>query len=855
MKINNVLYSSIKKVFGKALLFAVASAIISLAGNCSGNKGMEISNQALLSAITQPDPSLEEIEKLIDGGADINFIDHHGDTMLNRAITSGNYDVARLLLSKGADKNAKGMDGWTPLHVAIYKGNYGMIDTLVTEYKADLSLQDELGQTPLHQAATYNQPNTIRLLVKNGANINIGSGSKIGTPLHAAAMGNPKIKTELCLGAEELIKSGANIDAQAGDGFTPLHIAVKNSMIEMVELLLKNKANSSIKTNTGHTPLCYAINKKNANMVKVLLNNGVNPDEPIITGHTPLHMAANDNNAEIIKILLDNGADFRKTNAKEGTGHNALHDIAISSFELEALKALISHPKVDVYMEDNYGDTALHIATFAGNIEAVKLLSNVININVKNSKKGSTPLHYALAMDRIDIVNELVKRGASVDVEDNCGDTALSYALARDLSSDIVRTIVVDGKANLNKLDKHTGLTPLLWAVKTGRIDLINLFLDNGADLEVKKYFVSSGEVTALSLAVATKRYDIADILLKHGAKTNIPIAGSPTLAHYAATYDYLELAKLLLKYSPASVNVEAPPSKFTPLHYAAIHGSVQVAKLLMDNKANINATDRHGDKPIDHAQMEGHYDIVQLLKTGEMPKLPKPVEKPKFKDRKEAMASFEKDSVIIKKDSAQIAQDLDFMLKKIQTSTRDANEKLLADSNILLKKHIEDLNNFLEEPTLSSEDKVMVQKALDEANKERGKLVIIGNLESFAAKESKYAQWIAEIVPMTTKDELVQECLGAASRNNLALFQYLFVCRGLSQYVNNNFSFAPELPERTFLYEAVEDKQGYDVVKYLLQNGADVNVKNANGKTPLDVARDLGDVLMIEILQKNYKK
>lgn len=84
------------------------------------------------------------------------------------------------------------------------------------------------------------------------------------------------------------------------------------------------------------------------------------------------------------------------------------------------------------------------------------------------------------------------------------------------------------------------------------------------------------------------------------------------TPLHNAAFHGHKEIAKLLIE-NGAEVNVAGLDDN-TPLHWAAVRGATEIAKLLLENGANANARDKHGHTPFYQAAWNGHIGLAALL-------------------------------------------------------------------------------------------------------------------------------------------------------------------------------------------------------------------------------------------------
>lgn len=137
---------------------------------------------------------------------------------------------------------------------ATEKGENEIVMELINEHSNLIHEENEHGLTLLGIAAHYGQYEVVKTLVKNGAQINAISHSKLSfipqnTALHAAIAGAKSIEV-----IDFLLTNGADPNINDSEGHTPLHIAAFEGNTSIAELLLKNGA--EIKTNnSGKTPI------------------------------------------------------------------------------------------------------------------------------------------------------------------------------------------------------------------------------------------------------------------------------------------------------------------------------------------------------------------------------------------------------------------------------------------------------------------------------------------------------------------------------------------------------------------------------------------------------------------------
>ena len=201
---------------------------------------------SLFDAVATGD--LAEVKRLVvDCGVDPNVReDDIGLTPLHAAAMYGYSEIVEFLLEHGVDPNIRDKkDGATPLHYAAAYGNSKVVEVLL-EHGADPNIRDKkYGITPLHFAAVSDYPKIIEVLHKKGLS------DYDDTPLQAAEFNYPEV-------VKLLLEHGANPNIQENKyGWTPLHYAVKSCHVDVARVLLDHGADLTIRNNEGRTPLDY----------------------------------------------------------------------------------------------------------------------------------------------------------------------------------------------------------------------------------------------------------------------------------------------------------------------------------------------------------------------------------------------------------------------------------------------------------------------------------------------------------------------------------------------------------------------------------------------------------------------
>jgi uncharacterized protein len=214
----------------------------------------------------------------------------------------------------------------------------------------------------------------------------------------------------------------------------------------------------------GTTPLHWAVYKIDVDLARALLEHGAKPDVINNYGSSPLAEAVKIANPRLVKMLLDAGSDVEVPNQE--------------------------------------GQTALMLAARAGSVEVADLLvRHGANVNAREKWRGQTALMWAADARSAELMRFLIEHGADVNTR----------ALANDWPSQMT------GEPR-NQYRPTGGLTPLLYAARSGCTDCVQALLDAGADPNRP----NPDGVTPLIVAVDNFAFDTAKLLFERGANPHL---------------------------------------------------------------------------------------------------------------------------------------------------------------------------------------------------------------------------------------------------------------------------------------------------------------------------------------------
>jgi len=263
------------------------------------------------------------------------------------------------------------------------------------------------------------------------------------------------------------------------------------------------------------------------------------------------------------------------TLAFAGTARGQLADL-IQSGDRRAALAMIDGP-VDVNRAQPDGTTPLHWAAYRVDQELVqRLLKKGAKANVVNHY-GASPLAEAVRVASVPIVGILLEAGADANVANEDGQTALMLA-ARTGNVGVAELLVKHG-ADVNRRERFHDQTAVMWAAGENHPEMVAFLVSKGADLSVR----------ARSTDWPTQ--------ISNEPRVQYRPTGGLTPLLYAARAGCLGCVKAMLD---AGADKDRPnPDGMTPMIMALDNGYPAVARYLLDRGANPQTWDWWGRTPL----------------------------------------------------------------------------------------------------------------------------------------------------------------------------------------------------------------------------------------------------------------
>jgi len=469
-------------------------------------------------------------------------------------------------------------------------------------------------------------------------------------------------------------------------------------------------------------------------------------------------------------------------------------------------------------------------------VAAMQLLAKGANPNTPGPD-GTTALMWAASNDDLELVRALIKAGANVTLKNQFGTSALTEAAIIG-SAPVIEALLKAG-ADPNTKNPE-GETPLMAVARAGKVDAASRLLEAGADVNAKEEW---GGQTALMWAAAQSQAEMVKLLASKGADLN----ARGVIRQWER--------KVITEPRPKDMN----KGGFTPLLYAAREGCVECARHLVAAGADRDLEDPERITPLNMALLNLHFEFAAfMIKAGA------DVDKWDLFGRSPLYMAADVSSLPTKGNGAMA------VIPSVDSVTALDVAKMLLDAganpNLQLKRRppYRDVPQDRGGDTILAQgatpllraaragdapfvDLLLKHKALVDLPSKEGvtPLMAAAGVE-FGTRVTRGRNRTNEGV-LATMRLLIDAGANVNARNvtdSPRTGEYSAAATAAARAGRggraSQVPSASAVPHQTALHGAAE--RGYTAfVKFLAENGADLQAKDANGRTALDLAKGIG--------------
>ncbi|MDE7326358.1 MAG: ankyrin repeat domain-containing protein [Lachnospiraceae bacterium] len=449
-------------------------------------------------------------EVFLKKGAQTDYVDEKGNTLLLMAIHKRHMTAALLLAKCDNMINTPNADGETPMQAAAKTYNEGLC----------LALKDA-GANEDCEASRMDMANLSRITSNEFASFSVDDRDRISTALYLA---------------KKLI---SKIDPDDDDDMGYLESILHNALVndekcQVLDLFQEAGIDFVAPIHSHGSVFCLRdkciSGRYGLYVIKKLIELGVDMDEAVLQGRTPANLLA----------------ACEKRNMMFSKQKDDYVESVAPLFTKESMEQI-----------DNNGVCAVHWAARNGHLEMLQImLEKGVNLNITQdqpAESGNTPLHVACIYGHSDIVKFLEENGGDSSIANINGELPAHHAVTKkkfggDLDSKERAKVLRE----LKTLDgaRNDGKTPLMLLMSTDIStinELLPIFLEKGVDVN------ATDNVGNTALILNTKNLnmcskDAVKELVRAGADVNMADNTGNTALYYTLKYGHQEIARFLVK-------------------------------------------------------------------------------------------------------------------------------------------------------------------------------------------------------------------------------------------------------------------------------------------------------------------
>lgn len=512
-------------------------------------------------------------------------LDSKGTCAVHLAAQMKSSEILTLLHDKGAKLDATDLNGNDPLFYAIQCENLITIDFL-------LSQKVQIRSESIFAAAKLTDGKIFNSLIGSAKKAQKEEALKLAISKHSFNA------------FSRLFSQNIISDYQTENSLSPLLLACQEGQAQMLEIILSNLRFPAQQHIDGNNALHIACTAGYETCVKILLLNGFNVDQLNNLGQTPAELAikhahyacsavlgAEPNYAPHLTKLqaaIKNQDLQSIIDSTENWYINTYFTLNISGKLMRgtplhlilktckdcptlgnAVSAICKDKRFDPSLIDDHGNSYAHLMVEA-KFDPTQI--KTLNLNDQNSK-GKTPLHLAAKGDNSNCLNRLISALKPKDFEqiDKEGRTPLFDAIIFKKRKHV--KVLLKAGANVSHQD-HNQLTPLMHACALGNYPMTRTLVKYKADMNQRG---SLENIPPLTVSLKSKNEDISLFLLYEGTNLNLGIKDF-SFAHPAAQSGKNSILRFLSAKGKSLISYD--DKGLQPIHHAAIHGRIKTLDL-----------------------------------------------------------------------------------------------------------------------------------------------------------------------------------------------------------------------------------------------------------------------------------
>ncbi len=278
---------------------------------------------------------------------------------------------------------------------------------------------------------------------------------------------------------------------------------------------------------------------------------------------------------------------------------------AIQEGDAGLFKQIIERDDSLVHITDPSGNSPLHIAAYFNRTEMVQiLLKEGASIQASNSDQRNA-LVFAVAGNGLECARILLEAGIDVSAKDSEGRQPVHWCAVQGSAG--MASLLLKYGANINALD-HRMRTALHHTAGRGNIDVAEVLIRNRALVNAVDYHGR----TPLFTASWNGHLNLVKMLIENKAVVDARYIGAASPLTTASVANHTELCRYLVS-EHADVNLVCN-MLVTPIYPAILNNNKELVKLYLDHMAQVNYRDLAGRSPLYVAVRDGYTDIAKML-------------------------------------------------------------------------------------------------------------------------------------------------------------------------------------------------------------------------------------------------